>query len=270
MSKIKYPFGVKEVLRVSPSQTHVVNLEISEPTLVEVTKLANNTTINVTASERLDVGTLLMIRTFNVVGETFNTLFGSGFFGTDISGVSNKAHYASFVYDGKRFVQTGTQVAKRDELETVSASMAIAVDGNEITWVTTYANQAHAPNQWVLDVKLVTSKPIPVGAKIAITGLTGEYEVETTPQSVFWLSDILEAHNEEVGTRSKLNTQSSPKTFVATISELPVDKLETTLFTYLVVSNTATEGGYEADEAMTDAVTLDHKSTFVTLEADGE
>lgn len=268
MSTIKYPFGEKEVLQVAPSQTNVVNLEIKESTFVKVSKLGANTTINATASEYLEVGSLLVIYTFNVVGETHNTLFGSGFFGTDIDGVANKAHYATFMYDGTRFVQTATQVAKRDELETVSADMVITANANEITWVTTYTNQAHAPDEWVLDVKLVTSKPIPVGTKLTITGLTGGYEVETKPQSEFWLSDIMEAHVEEVGTRSKLNTQSSPKTIVVTASELPVAKFETTLYTYLVTSNTATEGGYEGDEEMENITILDSKSNFISLVED--
>ncbi len=267
-STIHFPFGAKDIKTVSPNQNNVVALEVANiKTFVKVTKLGANTTINVTPSDNLPVGATLIVSTFNIVGETHDTIFGDGFYGKTIDGVSNMAHYATFMFDGKKFVQTGTQETTRDELETVSASMEITVDGNEITWVTTYTNPTHVSDDYVLDVKLTTSKPMPVGATIELTGLTGDYEVEGTPQSVFWLSDVMKAHDGDPSTRGLLNLHTAPITFIGTISGLTED-MDITLWTELVTSNKVATGTQNADAPMTEFVVLDSAATALSLDAD--
>lgn len=266
---IKFPFGKLDVQELVPTTGHTVTFTVDNTgTFVKIGKLASNTTINAVAADGLEKGASLTVYTFNVKGETHNTVWGTGFYGTNISGVDNKAHYSTFMYDGDRFVQTGNQVSARNELETVSAAMDVSVDGNIVTWVTTYTNEGDVPDEWVLDVILDFSNPIPVGTKITITGLSGEYEVETTAKSKLWLSDVMKGHSGDPSTRGKLNLHSAPVTFVATLSELPVAKLDLTIQTTLVTSNTTTEGSYEADEAMTNINVLARDISNVSLVED--
>ncbi len=264
---INYPFGLKDIQELSPSEENVVNVKVKNTgTFVKVSKLGADVTINIEAEKKLRVGSTVLIYTFNINGETHDTKWGTGLYGTDISGVSNKAHYSTFIYDGEKFAQTAVRETSRNELETVSASVDVTVDDNEITWVTTYTNADHASDAYVVDAILKTSKPIPVGAKFAITGLSGDYEVEGEPTSEVWVSDVLQSHAGEPPTRTKLNLHTE-QTFVATVSGLSED-LDLTIYTEIVVSNTATEGGYQADEEMTDPEILATASTYVDLDTD--
>lgn len=266
---IHAPFGAQDVQEHLPTTGHTVTITVKNmSTFVKVGKLAANTTINVSAAAGLRVGATLVVRTFNVNGATRDILWGTGFHGATIDGVANTAHYATFIYDGSKFVQTSVQPTTREELETVSVVVTGAVDENVGTFVSTYTNNADVPNAWVVDSVLTFSPELPVGAEIALSGLTGNYEILLEPASVLWLSDIIEAHTEEGGTRGKLNATSSPATFIATLSGLLEDWVGD-LSVRVVVSNTTTEGSYEADEEMTNTVILGElKIDNLTLDAD--
>lgn len=271
---INAPFGAQDVQNLTPTTGHTVTITVNNTgTIAKIGKLAANTTINVVAGEWLTVGAKLVIRTFNVNGGTHNILWGTGFYGATVEGVSNTAHYSSFMYDGSMFVQTSVQATTRNEIETVSATqtLELTVTGNTGTFVSTYTNAADAPDEWVVDATLTFSPELPVGTKVAISGLTGNYEVTGTTASVLWVSDILEAHTEEVPIRTKLNLHtggSAAVTFIATLSGLAEDWTGNVI-TRVVTSKTTTEGSHQSSEAMTNINILGELVTSnITLDAD--
>lgn len=267
MSTIKFPFGKQDVQNLSPDE-NVVDITVSNmSTFVNVSKLAANTTINVAASDSLKSGAELIVRTFNVNDATYNITWGSGFYAKNVDGVSNKAHYSTFVYDGDDFVQTSTQEADRDELETVSAAVEFYQTGSTIVFNTEYTNSTDVNDDWVVDSVFRFNQYLPHGTEITLEDATGEYTVSGSAVNELWLSDILQSVTSSFEKRPLLNSVTESVDYIFTITG-SIDTYESTVYVRSLASNTTDSASYQSDEEMTDINILTEVSALIVYETE--
>lgn len=138
---------------------------------------------------------------------------------------------------------------------------------NSIQAVTAYANVEGSSDAFVVDAILESSEAAPAGTKLVIDGIAGEYVVQQS-QKIFWLSDILKAHNSAIPTRTKLNLHvggASSPTFKIVVSGL-ISDLETAITVKVVTSNEAgLEGTNNMTKPMTNYSILAQKQVTVIL-----
>lgn len=177
---------------------------------------------------------------------------------------------------GQPLVRTADGFAWADPdmaLEEATASMVLTDEGsNALQAVTTYVDADSESDDFVVDAIIVALNEVPAGTTLSIDGIAGSY-VAPAPQKIFWLSDILKAHNSALPTRTKLTGHtggSAVATFKITISELP-DDLVTAVTVKVVASNTADlEGTNQATMAMEDYVVMAEEQIAVSLTASAE
>lgn len=159
-----------------------------------------------------------------------------------------------------------------DSIKTVAtASMVLTDEGaNVLKSVTVYDDAGLESDDFVMDAILESLDVVPAGAKLSIAGIAGEYTVQQ-PQKIFWLSDILKAHNVALPTRTKLNLHVDAQdtvTFVITVSGLS-EALLTAVTVKVVTSNEeGLAGTNNSVKTMENYIILDQKQIAVNLTQD--
>jgi len=265
MSTINFPFGVKDTQTLTQKDNKVTVEVNNAGTFAKINKIAANTEVTLEAGDNLKTGAQVIIRTFNVNDETYNIEWKGKVWGTDISGVDNKAHYSTFMYDGEYFVHTGTQVSDRNEAETVSYVTTFTQSGDaELTFSSVNTNVADAGDDYIADAYIEFQNPVPADTTLALTGLDGgPYEVSEATK-VIWLSDIFEAHDGDLE-RAKLNLQGASSTFVITVAGLTAD-FKSHFRVYNVTSNEVAEQSHQADDEIENPIILGYTDGYVEID----
>jgi len=153
-------------------------------------------------------------------------------------------------------------------LEAASATIVLTDEGNNVLQAeTTYVDADQESDDFVVDAILESLDAVPVGTTLNIVGIIGEYVVQQ-PQKIFWLSDILKAHNEALPTRTKLNGHvggQSVQTFGIEVSQLPSNFLTAITVTVIASNEAGLEGTNNALQAIGEYVILDQVQIAVNL-----
>ena len=109
MSTVRWPFGAADELTLSADGAQALTID-NEVTVVDgvTTEATGNRTINLTISDEVGAGAMLLVKSKTNGTET--TIFGTNITGPTITGVAGKTKTAMFMYDGSAFIQVGTAV----------------------------------------------------------------------------------------------------------------------------------------------------------------
>lgn len=103
---VKWPFGQATVMPLSASGAQGIAVKNMLTILDGASVVATaDRTVNITASETLEVGARIILKTKS--NATEKVLCGTGIKGEAITGVAGKTQVAEYVYDGAAFIQTG-------------------------------------------------------------------------------------------------------------------------------------------------------------------
>jgi hypothetical protein len=103
---ISYPFGAMDIQSIA----YAASIEIpvtNQKTLVEVAEMTGAVTLTADISEELYAGAELIVK-LKSDGTARDATLSTGFAGTTVAGVISKTKYATFVYDGSKFVHVAT------------------------------------------------------------------------------------------------------------------------------------------------------------------
>lgn len=103
---ISYPFGAVDSQSVAYAATVEVPVR-NQKTIVDISEMSGDMTVNLDNGEELRPGAELIINTKSDATARTVTL-GTGIAGTSVAGTIDKTKVFTFVYDGENFLHTGT------------------------------------------------------------------------------------------------------------------------------------------------------------------
>lgn len=105
MPNIKSPFGAPDSFTLAATGTTALTI-VNKVTMIDgvTTQITGNVTINLTLDSRLEVGSVIYLKTATAATQTVT--FGTGFTCPTLTGVAGKTFSSAFVYDGSKFLPT--------------------------------------------------------------------------------------------------------------------------------------------------------------------